>query len=347
MNNYYNSDMSDNSFLYEQAKKGQKKALWKNSLILGILLICYNIYANFSVKPYYLFYYFLKTKKITFSVSTAVDFIRENYESFSTTEFSMLGNAFVTLIALVLILLTARIFFKVSITELFRCRPEGVTLGLKVFPFSMLVNFIFSLITTIITAYFASAGIVIPEADFTVDKPTFIAGFSMFMYMVILAPIIEEVVYRGFVMKLIAPYGKAAAIMLSAFIFGFMHGNLSQFVTAFATGIIFAAVAVETNSILPTVIMHMFNNALSFIAICADDYGSEICTTIYAFLFAAVLLLGIMEVFIFRKIIKKRPCETSLLSSKERNTAIYLNPAMLIYFAYLTYCFVVQIIEAN
>lgn len=344
MNNFYTAD---DMFLLNQAKKGQRRALWKNSVILGILLLCYNIFVEASAYTYSLVYYIFATGKLTFRLSVAGEYISENIENISITEYEMLGNAYVTFVSLIGMLIISRLIFKIKISELFRCEKSSIVLGFKAFPFSMVLNYTFSVIIAMITAYFASYGVVIPEAEFTVDKPTFLAGFSMFLYMVVLAPIIEEIVYRGFVVKLISPYGKTVAIVLSAFIFGLMHGNLSQFVTAFATGLVYTTIAVKANSIAPTIIMHMLNNGINFIAIAGEDYDSEVLTVIYLMLFAAVLLLGIMSIFIHRNIIKNRPQETSLLSAKESAKAIILNPAMLLYFAYLIYCFIEGIVSAN
>lgn len=338
---------SDNQFLYEQAKEGQKKALWKNSVVLGILLLCYNLFLEFAVYGYYYFYYTLKTGNFTLKFKIARDYIVDNIEKNSTTEFEMLGNAFVTFASLLGILILARFVFKLKIFELIKCNREGVKTGVKAFPFTLLLNYVFTLVIAIITSYFASFGVVIPEAEFVVDEPTFVAGFSMFLYMVVLAPIIEEIVYRGFVLKLVSPYGKTVSIILSAFIFGLMHGNLSQFVTAFATGIVFSAIAVKSNSIGPTIIMHMLNNGINFIAICGTDYNSEVCTVIYLMMFTAVLLVGFMEIFIFRNVIRTKPQETTLLSTKESWKAIIVNPAMLLYFAFLFYRFIENIILAN
>lgn len=338
---------SDRQFMLNQAKAGQKKELFKNSLILGILLLCYNIFLEVSVYLYYYFFYFLKTQKISLNFGVCRDYIIDNLESFSMTEFEMIGNAFVTFVSLMGILLLARFIFRIRISQMLKSDKNGIITGVKVFPFSLLLNYIFTMIISVITLAFSKRGIVIPEADFSVDKPTFVAGFSMFLYMVILAPIIEEIVYRGFILKLISPYGKTVSIVISAFIFGFMHGNLSQFATAFATGLVYSAVAVKTGSILPTIVMHMLNNSVNFIAIVGEDYSLDICLTAYGVIFCCLLLVGVLEIFLFRNVIRKRPLETSLLSEKECTKAVLLNPTMLIYLGYLTYCFIEKIITAN
>lgn len=343
----YTNFYTDNNFLFEQAKNGQKKALWKNATILGILLICYNIFAELFSYVYYFAYYFVSTKKFTLRLSVIKDYLSENIKSISVTEFNMLGSAFVMLLSLISILIVAVFVAKLKITELFRCTPKGLLTGIKATPFAILLNYISTVIIAFITAAFASNGVVIPSVDFGLDKPTFLAGFSTFLYVVVLAPIIEEVVYRGFVLKLISPYGKTASIFISAFIFGFMHGNLSQFAGAFVSGLVYATVAVCSGSIVPTIIMHMINNCLNFISTCANDYDSEICAVIYSTLFVTILLVGIMQVFLFRRIISKRPQETTLLTKSETLKAVFTNPAVLVYLAYLLYDLVSSIIIAN
>lgn len=343
MIDFYDNDQ----FLLNQVRLGQKKALKKNAFILAVLLLCYNFLLNGLVYVYYYVFYTLKSHKFTLSYSVAVDFIRENIENYSVTEFEMLGNIFVTVFSTLGIILIAGLFFKINILSFFKSDKKGVVLGVRAFPFSLLTNYVFAVFVAIISAMFASQGVIIPDADFSLDKPTFIAGFLMFLYTVILAPVIEEIIYRGLVIKLISPYGKKLAVILSAFIFGLMHGNLSQFVTAFAAGLVLSSVALKTNSIMPTIIMHSLNNGINFVLICGEDYSSEVLCTIYYALFACVLLLGVMEIFLHRKIVTKKIQETTLLSKQERIKTVLLNPAMLVYFAYLVYEFVKEIVLAN
>lgn len=52
--------------------------------------------------------------------------------------------------------------------------------------------------------------------------------FFMLLYAAVIAPVSEELVYRGFVMSSIKKYGKVFAIVVSSVLFGVMHGNLPQ-----------------------------------------------------------------------------------------------------------------------
>lgn len=83
--------------------------------------------------------------------------------------------------------------------------------------------------------------------------------FSMFLYASILAPLWEELVFRGYVLRSLQPYGKRFAILGSALLFGFFHGNLLQAPYAVFMGLLFGYVTVEY-SIRWAMGLHLFNN---------------------------------------------------------------------------------------
>ena len=83
--------------------------------------------------------------------------------------------------------------------------------------------------------------------------------FSMFLYASVLAPLWEEILFRGYVLRALRPYGKRFAIVMSAILFGLFHGNLLQTPYAVLMGLILGYVTVEY-SIVWAVLLHMFNN---------------------------------------------------------------------------------------
>lgn len=82
---------------------------------------------------------------------------------------------------------------------------------------------------------------------------------SMFLYASILAPIGEEILFRGLILRSLRPYGKRFAVLGSAFLFGMYHGNLMQTPYAFLVGLVFGYVAVEYSA-LWAIGLHLFNN---------------------------------------------------------------------------------------
>ncbi len=84
-------------------------------------------------------------------------------------------------------------------------------------------------------------------------------SLSMFVYVGILAPITEELLFRGVLLRAFEPYGKKLSIFITALLFGLFHGNLIQTPYALLVGFVFGYVALEYH-IVWAIALHMFNN---------------------------------------------------------------------------------------
>lgn len=82
---------------------------------------------------------------------------------------------------------------------------------------------------------------------------------SMFLYVCILGPLSEELLFRGLCLRTLEPFGKRFAILGSAFLFGIFHGNLLQTPYAFLVGLLLGYVTLEY-SIIWAAALHIFNN---------------------------------------------------------------------------------------
>ncbi|MCR1933333.1 CPBP family intramembrane glutamic endopeptidase [Clostridium tepidum] len=88
-----------------------------------------------------------------------------------------------------------------------------------------------------------------------------------FITTVIIAPIFEEIIYRGIILdELLDNYNYKKAIIISALVFAIVHFNFIQLPDAFIAGIILAAVYCETKSLIPCIAIHFFNNLFCNIA---------------------------------------------------------------------------------
>ncbi len=85
---------------------------------------------------------------------------------------------------------------------------------------------------------------------------------SMAIYTVLIAPICEELVYRGFVMRYLERYGRVFAMVVASLLFGLMHGNIIQLPSALLCGILFGYVAMEY-SLPASMLIHALNNLIS------------------------------------------------------------------------------------
>ena len=78
----------------------------------------------------------------------------------------------------------------------------------------------------------------------------------------ILAPVMEELVFRKILCRRLLPLGEGYAIVLSSAAFGLCHGNLFQFFYAFALGLLFALIYVKTGKLRYSIFYHMVINLL-------------------------------------------------------------------------------------
>ena len=82
------------------------------------------------------------------------------------------------------------------------------------------------------------------------------------IFVAILAPILEELVFRKVLCDRLLPLGEGYTVVLSAAIFGLAHGNFFQFFYAFFLGAIFALVYVKTGRIRYSMLYHAVINLL-------------------------------------------------------------------------------------
>lgn len=84
------------------------------------------------------------------------------------------------------------------------------------------------------------------------------------IFIIVIAPVIEEILFRGVVLKPLEKYGKLLAIVISSLLFAIYHGNIIQGIYAFICGLLLGFVASEY-SLKYSVILHIFNNLISTI----------------------------------------------------------------------------------
>lgn len=126
-------------------------------------------------------------------------------------------------------------------------------------------------------------------------------NFSMLLYAGIIGPIVEEIVYRGFAMRLLEKHGKVLAIVVSSMLFGVMHANLPQSIFAFMSGLVLGYVAMRY-SLVWSIILHILNNlALGEGMSWALSPLSENAQTIISYVVMSVFFIAGIAVLIIKR----------------------------------------------
>jgi membrane protease YdiL (CAAX protease family) len=90
--------------------------------------------------------------------------------------------------------------------------------------------------------------------------------------MVLLAPVVEEITFRGLLFGALAPrLGVLASALITAVMFGAVHGDLVLFPTLAVLGLINALAYAATGNLWVPITLHAFNNSLGAIALVATS----------------------------------------------------------------------------
>ena len=132
------------------------------------------------------------------------------------------------------------------------------------------VRFISKLILAGLEKLLLEMGIPITLVVNTTEDIT--ASIIFVLYLGVLAPVVEEFIFRGFIGYRLERYGKVFTILFTSLLFSLFHANIPQGVFTFMAGIVFAYVALEYG-FQWAVAFHMINNFL--FAVVVDIYLAQ------------------------------------------------------------------------
>ncbi|WP_297993015.1 CPBP family intramembrane glutamic endopeptidase [uncultured Clostridium sp.] len=162
-----------------------------------------------------------------------------------------------------------------------------------------------------------------------------IEGSSLILTLIfvgILSPIIEEMMFRGIMLNKLRRYGDKVAIVTTALLFGLFHANFSQFFYATVLGLIFAYVTLKTGTIKYSIILHIFVNMMGsfIIPLIIGDGSNLVAYGCVLFLVLLISIIGLVLLIKDRKNISLLDGEVKL----EKGTAfktIWINLGMVLF----------------
>ena len=158
----------------------------------------------------------------------------------------------------------------------------------------------------------------------------------------VIGPIMEEIFYRKLVIDRFRRYGDVNAALLSALLFGLIHGNFSQFFYAFFFGVVLGFLYCHTGRLRYTVAIHIifnsFNVMLSELLTRLGESGEQTVTLISGSVYLLSFVLApIAAVLLIRKLRPQPP--QAVVPGKTRAFVVLLNPALWLMLAVIAVSF--------
>lgn len=208
-----------------------------------------------------------------------------------------------SLIALLVVLKISRRNNSISIRDKFNIRQRDITLYIP-----MVITILgLIIIVTYLVNYVET---IIPVNDLwsEVFEESFGQGadyLEVLVLTVIVAPIIEELLFRGVILQgLLGKYTVPTSILVSSLLFALFHGNIYQFISAFLVGIFLAWIFVKTKSLFLCMLGHGLFNGFIFLAdyIMQGDSASSLGTIVPLW----VILIGILLIALGSYLLKRK-----------------------------------------
>ena len=149
----------------------------------------------------------------------------------------------------------------------------------------------------------------IPPPDYIIDlgeimKPDSTLGYIfLFLAVVIVAPIGEEIIFRGFLQRFLEKYWKdiTRAVLVTSLFFAIIHFNPFWTIQIYLLGVILGFLSWKTKSVIPSIILHIVNNGSAFILTNIDEKTIDFylwkdqVSPIFIFLAAFLIYKGLVE----------------------------------------------------
>lgn len=140
----------------------------------------------------------------------------------------------------------------------------------------------------------------------------------LFINICIFAPLLEELLCRGIIIKLTEKYGTLTSLITSTLIFTLLHFEMRSAIPIFFTGLLFGVARILTGSVILPMFMHALNNFISFSALTFLK-DTEFINLDFIIILSAILF-PILIYYVFSK--RQNLFDYSTIKSKQEKTGI-------------------------
>lgn len=124
-------------------------------------------------------------------------------------------------------------------------------------------------------------------------------GILVVIATVIIAPVVEEVIFRGLILsRLSRALPGWLAVLISALLFGVCHGQIVWVAYAFVLGVVFGFLSLRARSIWPSLVAHLFFNGIGQLMVLLESRSIDPTSTLLILAGAGVVACVITLIFI-------------------------------------------------
>lgn len=166
------------------------------------------------------------------------------------------------------------------------------------------------LLTSLLTMLLESVGLGLPEVGSSTDV-TFLGNLLYLVMGVIVAPIFEEILFRGMVLSGLKRFSASFALVFSALVFAFAHLNLYQGISVFGMGLAMGFMYLKSGSLQVPIFIHFVNNLIALLT----DFVNPIFGIVIEVLILVLMIIGWVYLY------KNKGMIRSILTSSPQTTS--------------------------
>jgi len=130
------------------------------------------------------------------------------------------------------------------------------------------------------------------------------------VYACLIAPVTEELLFRGMLLKNASRVGQRFGIFLSAFLFALLHGTPTQFLFTFPFGILLGYITIRHNSLTPAIFVHIIVNGMAMLSVVGKSMlTASTFRTVHMIYMLSVIAIGSVA-FLYLALTERLPDRT-------------------------------------
>lgn len=330
LNKYYNPILTEQEFKKQNKIETERRSLRNTSNKISCGLFIFTILSNIIT--------FLFMFPLIFT--GAVDTTNPNYTNGIEPVSLYILNSIVCLLGFSVAGIITTKISRLKLDDVIKIKKTNIADTTKFVLAGMSFTFILNILLSLMNINLSLFGYTNEMNDY--GEVNGIAGNIIYFVSIAIVPaIIEEFLFRGVILGTLRKYhGDVIAIIVSSVLFGFVHGNFLQTPLTALSGMIMGYLAVKTNSIIPSMILHFINNALAvtsewLMKAIDNEHIYGIVDTVILLVFIVVGLICAISLIKKYKndLFKFDKPETELTMSKKL-TSIFTAPCMIIFTLY-------------